>query len=295
MVAALLAATLLAAQPSTAGFDSIALQKPKEARPRYELTHPSITELSIKTKGPRRSRYTVGQAAGDAARQIFAGVMGSFGSSQDVAWQLQGFIETNADSLNWQVDLFCPGELEKNSERVRNSDGSRSIQTEKTAVFHWDRGASGILLEKGDTIGRFIIRLHPQTDSLLAAKAEGLFEKEDPSQGKPSRNRWMEAAMDELFTDYALAGTLHGKTMMLFYNARAGKSWIYTGDNLAAFFQSDKDVKGVVNVGKKAVRVRPYLLLSPNVSVTETADYLRLALVSRYIADAVAPSAWPMD
>jgi hypothetical protein len=274
----------LSAQYSTEGFDSLVLRKPKQAKAHYEIGRTPIQEMDIKTKGIKRSPYKADQALGDVSRNIFTMLIGvHITSSQDVDYNLKAYIVTNDENLNWEVDLFCSGEMEKTSERVRNDDGSRSVNVRKKVTLFWEKGGTGIIRNKQDTIGRFVISIHPQDDSVFRNRMTGVVQTERP--GKRLNNPFTFI----YGTDYALAGWFQQKDLLMYFNGYEKKAWIFLDGQLSGLFQCDLDGNSVViNLGKKkAGRITPYLLFKKNLPENEIADQVRLAALSRFVHNSV--------
>ena len=159
----------LAAQVAHDGFDSLVITKTKKAK--YQMAGSVISSMELKWKNPKRSAYTPDEAVSDAARRLFTGIFGTDASSEEVTWELRHEIQTNAEDLDWNFTIYCAGALEKTSEKIRNSDGSKSVNTEKTGHLFWDRGASAVLLEKKDTIAAFVVSVNP-ADNLFPTAGE---------------------------------------------------------------------------------------------------------------------------
>jgi hypothetical protein len=277
---AILSVKFLPAQPLTTGFDSLAISKTKKTK--YRLAHPVLTSMQLKTKTPKRSSYTLNQAVGDGIGKLFTAILPGLTSSEEMNWELQHEIETNIDNLSWKLKMYCPGELEKTTERVRNSDGSKSVNVERQAILFWERGSSAILLEKEDTIGSFMVSVNPG-DSLFR-KTSDLFPV--PSTAVSRESRWQQGPAPK---DFVLAGMFRNEPLQIFFDARSLKAWIYRNQKLQAVFQSD-----VIETGKPSLRrTAPLHLLSrPGVSEKELTDCLLLAGLSQLVATSVNTEAW---
>jgi hypothetical protein len=268
------------AQSPTAGFDSLAITKTKKTK--YQVAHPLLTSMQLKTKTPKRSAYTLNDAVGDGIGKLFTSILPGVTSSEEMAWELQHDIETNIDSINWRLKIYCPGELEKTTERVRNSDGSKSVNTERMAILFWKKGSSGILLEKGDTIGRFKLTVDPN-DSLFY-RTRDLFSA--PATAISIERRWQS---EPILRDFVLAGKFRDDQLQIFFDARLLKAWIYRNNTLQAVFQSD-----FLDLDKPSLRrAAPiYLLCRPGLTETELADCIQLAGLSRLVASSVNTDSW---
>ena len=269
----------LSAQSPTAGFDSLAISKIKKTK--YQLAHPVFTSMQLKTKGPKRSAYTFNEAVGDGIGKLFTAILPGLTSSEEMNWELQHDIEANIDSINWRLKMYCPGELEKTTERVRNSDGSKSVNVDAMAILSWQKGSRAILLEQGDTIGRFMVTVNPY-DSLFY----GTRDLYSPASGVTRERRWQG---ETVLKDFALAGKFRDDELQIFFDARLLKAWIYRNKSLQAVFQSD-----VLDLDKPSLRRTPpiYLLCRPGLTQTELADCIQLAGLSRLVATSVNTDSW---
>jgi hypothetical protein len=282
---------ILFAQPSTENFDSLAIAKPKTAKTQYELLNDSLSAIQLKWKNPKRGPHTVGQMAGDASRNMLTSILGgTIATSQDMNWELTTELSTNNDNHNWKVVLFCSGELEKESHRVRNDDGSHSLEKQKTAHLFWEKGTSGVIVEKEDTIGRFEVYFLPLEDSSLTGETLAIFEERDLRPVDP----W---GFNFHGTHYTLKGIFRGEKMQVLFNGETNKGWIYLKGRLVSLFQTDNEPRGsgtTVIIGKKAKskappRLAPYLLYDKNNSVV---DCLRLGMMSRMVEGSVSQNSW---
>ena len=280
----------LLAQLSTQSFDSLPITKPKKGKTEYELANPTLYQIGLKWKRPKRSPHTAGQMAGDASRNLFTSILGgTISTSQDMAWQLASELNTNTDSLNWRVELFCTGELEKESHRIRNDDGSHSLEKQKTAHLFWEKGTSGLIIEKEDTVSRFILTIISIYDSSLAEDTRPVFEERDSRPVDPWGSNFHGA-------NYILKGSFRGNEMQVLYNGATNKGWIFLEGRLVSLFQSDNQPPGagsVVMIGKKyksaSPRLAPYLLFD---KTTALIDCLRLAMMSRLVEESVSHNSW---
>ena len=286
----LFTSSVLHAQPSTVTFDSLAIVKPKKGKTQYELVNAPLSEIRLKWKSPRRGPHTAAQMAGDATRNLLTSILGgAISTSQDMDWKLTSELNTNVDSLNWRIELFCTGELEKESRRVKNEDGSRSLEKQKTAHLFWEKGTSGVIIEKEDTIGRFDVYLTSLDDSTLTTETRYIFEERDQRPTDPWGFNFHGA-------DYSLKGKFREKEIQVFFNGETNKGWIYLEGKMVSFFQSDNEPPGsgsVVMIGKKSKatvqRLTPYLLHD---KTTPLIDCLRLGMMSRLVEGAVSRNSW---
>ena len=251
------------------------------------MAHPAISNIELKWKSPKRSSYTPNEAAGDATRKLLTGIFRSgVNTSEDLTWELRQEIQTNAEELDWKLSIYCAGQLEKTSEKIKNRDGSKSVNTEKMAHLYWDRGASAILLDKNDTIGQFVVTVD-RYDSMFRKVGELLPET---ALRKTKSRRWQP---EPAGVDYVLTGNFRGQPLHIFFNATDLKAWIYTNEKLQGIFQSDIIYVDTPPLFGPKPEATPVYLLYPNATTTiELTDCIRLAALSRLVATSVAKNSW---
>lgn len=274
----------LFAQESFGEFDQVFISKPKISKFLYEIQDPKIAAITIKDKKTKRSPVSSGEVLGDAGRgalALFAGGLFTFGSSTDVFWNVRGELICNNEEMNWEVSLFCPGVLEKNKQRVSNDDGSYSVDTEKMAYLNWHKESTGIILEKGDTIGRFIIIMDPRTNPLVSQWNIAPY-RDQPSRYNPEVKKIFGMSFNtNLSVDFGIIGKLRGQNFVLLYNGDLWQSWLFDQDRLRMIFDADIDDLPMIT---KKDRLVPLLKLNQPFTDIEKHDLIRLAMVSRFMA-----------
>jgi hypothetical protein len=277
---AVLLVTSLRAQPDE-GFTPVEMLKPRQSKAIYLFPQEVPGEIHLRSHKPDRSAYGAGEALGDAGRNALALVLGSMGSSREINWQLEAELRCSDRSLDWQIRLFCPGVLEKDSESVRNEDGSRSVQTVKTAFLDWHREATGLILERGDTIGRFIIVMNPRQNPVFGARAEEVYAEQRSESVAAQNNRWFEVPANVPTADFGIIGVLRGERFTLLNNGNVRKIWLYSGDRHLGFFFPDLDDNPFL---RKKDRIQPRLLLAPDLPAEERSDWIRMALAGHQLS-----------
>jgi hypothetical protein len=274
---------VLIAQPSTRGFDSIQLVKPKKSQALYTPDHTVIRELRFKRLKLKRNPANVGQILGETGTTLLT-LFTSIGSghSRKVNWLQTGEINTNDKSLDWEVQLYCQGELAKSKERVKNDDGSFSISTDKSAKLFWEKGGSGIIIEKNDTIARFLVTLSAQTDSIFFHHFKS-FQLDTVSLSPPFRY-----FTDARASDYALKGNFRANDFEIIFDSDNWKAWIYQDNELIGMYQSDNDAnRKRTNIPNNSVV--PLLLYNKS-REAGLQDLIRISILSRLVNDMVSTS-----
>ena len=275
----------LMAQPSTIGFDSIQFAKPKKSQALYIPDNTVLHEVKFKLLKLKRNPANVGQILGGTGSTLLT-LFTSIGSehSRKVNWIQTGGINTNDKGLDWEVQLYCQGEFEKTKERVKNEDGSFSISTDKNAKLFWEKGGSGIIIEKNDTIARFLLTLSPKTDSIYSHHFKSLHLVSD-SSGKSVPFAYF---TDARASDYALKGNFRSKDFEILFDSDNWKAWIYLENELTSMYQSDNDHnRKKTNIVNSTIV--PWLLYNKGVAV-DLPDLIRISILSRLVNDMVSTS-----
>jgi len=215
---------------------------------------------------------------GAGALSLITGV--GFTSSEEVNWKVDGVVACNDGLPNWNISLFCEGSWEKDRTRVRNDDGSVSLETQEYAAYYWDKDASGILIEGNDTIGFFMIITNPREDSIMKPMAEFFFPpKEIQAAAKPSTLRQKLLAIPP-GKDYGIRGIMRGKPFSILSEGTQYKAWFFIDNKYVCMFQSDN---GFPFIRKKDMVV-PYILINDNDSEIATRkDFFRMCMLTRYL------------
>ena len=265
------------------GYDSLPLAKPKAKQMLYITQHPQLKEIALKGNSIKQTNLEKGEVWKDlvgGALTIFFGDFFSMGSTQNVLWEIKGALICNDNFFNWNVNLFCTGTLEKEKERIRNEDGSYSVETTSTGFLDWHKGAVGFILERQDTIGRLAVFMDPHVNPSLKPWSDSLYAQPKMIIHTISANKWYVSDLNRSSIDYAITGLFRGRDFMLFTNGTAGKSWFYIDKTLICIFQPDIND----NIAKKEDRIMPYLLLNKSIPQSDQPDWYRLAVVSRFLS-----------
>jgi hypothetical protein len=271
---------------ATTGFDSLSIIKPKPRKASYELQNAPLSIVQLKWKNPKRSKHTLGNMAGDGARNLLTSILGGHNTTaQSMDWQMSQELNTNVDSLNWKIDLFCSGELEKESHRVKNDDGSHSLDTKKTAHLFWEKGTSGYVLEKEDTIMQFVVALSPFNNTSFNEEKNTIYLERQMGASDPGGYNFTGA-------NYYLNGRFRDQNLEVFFNGSVHKAWMYVDKKLLAMFQTTNEGESRNRrIDKKAARIAPYFLYDKGSSISLT-DLLRLGMMGLLIEESVSHNSW---
>lgn len=273
------------------GFDSMKISKPKTSKFLYKFNDPVLSSITIKSSSPKRSKVSSGEVLGSVGRSaaaLFSGI--SFSSTKEVFWNLKGKLVSNNENLSWEVNLYCPGILEKNKERVKNEDGGYSVETDKVAHLNWHEEATGIILENGDTIAKFIIIMDPRTNPLVSKWNEAPYRQRHARYNPPpQKNRWYMPSFSYLSVDYAIVGRLRGEGFVLLNNGELWQSWLFDQDRLKMIF--DADIDDYPKIEKKD-RLVPSMKCNLPFTIMEKFDMIRMAMMSRYLSTTLSRSTY---
>lgn len=242
----------------------------------YNIDDTTINSVSIHNSAVKQIQNVHFSFGGDVLRGALTLVTGlGIGGSENVDWYLASVIRTNNPELDWILDVYCPGYIEKERTRVKNDDGSFSVETNYVDKFSWHKGALGFIIETGDTIGWHYVYKNPRTDTALRMYALQVY------QGEKSHS-------SVNYREFALLGELAGNKSVILYNIENNRIYLFSGNGLTGIYQCQKPPPQIA-FGRKKRRVspQPYLLVNNELSHWERMDLLRLAMVGLRMKNAI--------
>jgi len=254
------------AQEKIPAFDTIHLVHPDYYRNDFSLEDTLIHTISIKSTEAVQmndAHFKMGGNILGGFATIATGI--GFGSAKEVDWYLASTIRTSNPKMDWIFDVYCPGYVEKERTRVKNNDGSYSVETNYVNKFLWNEGAIGFIIEAGDSIGWHYVYRFPRTDT-AAQKWSQLVYKGNPAH--PVVN----------YREFALIGEFTGKESGILFNSEDNRIYIYNGSELSGIYQCQYPPKMTLNKKKRKPHEQPYLLVNTEVTAWERMDVLRLAM-----------------
>lgn len=275
--------SVLTGQINTSGLDSIPIIKPKKNQNLFLFTGNRPEKISFYLKQPAIFKYKEKKTLGDIGGGLLTLATGlGSSSSKEVIWRVDANIEANDSLPEWNISLYCEGDFEKSRERVRDEDGSFSIETQELKHLYWEKDATGSIMAGADTAGIFLIIMDPRVDSLLMPWSGDIYSAHEAqaTTGSGTIWNWQSEVRD---IDFGIIGTLHGKNFALISNGSEFKTWIYIHNEFRAIFCTDKDD----NFIRKKERVMPYLLIGKDVPENEMRELYRLAIMSRLLGKAL--------
>lgn len=276
----LVAKSVVSGQEVTTDLDSIQVVKPKMRQSIYQFIDFGSKEIQYENKGselikdPETSKLN---GLGSAAFTSFTGLNSS--SKKEGYWIVNGLIHCNDTLPDWQIRMYCDGYVEKERERVRNDDGSWSVEANVQNIFYWDKDPYGVILENADTIGSFQINMRLTEDAMLSRWHPFIFPSKSFSQTDgPKKSSWVITSL-LMEKDFEIRGKFHEKNIVLIQTGFNHRVWIFIDESLAGMFQADNDNPGVT----KKHRNSPYMLINKDLPGCERRNIFRLAAMSRYI------------
>lgn len=265
-------------------YDSIPISKPRMIKDTYHLSHPILNEITVVKGKPKPAADIPKNFWGNLTEGTFTLLTGVNTTASDSSlWMSNNELTGNDTEYTWKVLLFFPGELRKSRERVKNDDGSSSVETEKWLEVDWSKGAYGLIFEKSDTIGRFTMVTNLQSDS---ESLNWLSRLENESTAL--RSKLEKYGLGQMNYDFNISGSFYGKSFTIISSGSIYKSIILVEDIPHAIFQSKPDI---IFVGKKN-RIEPYLLINKTLSGNMEVDLFRLSMLSRLIAKTIVEDSY---
>lgn len=265
----------LKAQDTLVSFDTLQLKHTDYYQNDYTLEDTLINNISIQNAAVKQMNdvhFKFGENVFGGVITLATGI--GLSGSKDVDWYLASAIRTNNQKLDWILDVYCPGYVEKERTRVTNSDGSHSVETKYVNRFSWHKGAIGFIIEAGDTIGWHYIHREPRTDTSLQKYSQTVYNK---NQEHTAIN----------YREFALLGQFNGKESGILFNSNDTRIYIFTGNELSGIYDCQKPPHQLTFNKKKRKFIQPYLLVNHNLTEWERMDILRLAMVGLRMKSAI--------
>jgi hypothetical protein len=280
LIAVMLLVQNLPGQTGKSSYDSVLIIKPKEYKNFYKFSDGGAKEIQFTNKNPKLVKNRPNSGLRDFGNGTLTALTGlGFNSEADGIWEVEGTIKCNDTLPDWNVRLFCEGYQTEDRERVKNDDGSWSVDTKESNFYNWDNNANGLLMEGIDTIGFFIISMNPREDTLLKPLSENIFGPQETPQNFNSKNHNFFRGMPAPFMEYATFGKFRGKNLAMIRNSTDHKVWIYMDNFLTGMFRSD--LKN--SASNKKNSQLSYLFINSNILSPDRRDLFRLAIMSRFL------------
>ncbi len=274
-----LAIYISGAQNILVEYDSVPVTKPKIIKDSYFIGHGLLKEITIEKKKPGAATKIPKNIPGNFSGGVFTLLTGiSTESSVENIWVIKGELKANPEIYTWQVHLFFHGELVKSRERIRNEDGSSSLETQKGIFINRDKGAFGFILENTDTIGSFNLKTNVESE-LEDLKWITRLEL----QSKTVRAKTSKFIPAQMYSDIKIYGFIDNTNFSSYTRGNSFMTVNLIENQPVCVFQSDPDL---VILGKKN-KINPYLLFDKSLNETEQLNQIRLSILTKFIAKTI--------
>ncbi|MDX9930695.1 MAG: hypothetical protein RBS37_12680 [Bacteroidales bacterium] len=279
LAAAMVSSLTLAAQTGATEPDSVAFVSAKLAFDRFTFLNGGLREIKVKDRGIKLARDKARAITRDAGNELLTIITGiGFDSSDEANLKVAGTVICNDGLPDWEIVLFCEGTQEKTRERIRDNDGSISVNTETLNTCYWGKDAVGMLTEGNDTISFFRIVMNPREDSLLKPMAGYFFLPPGVQQTAKTDNMAYFVSSLTTINDHGIQGVFRGQPFSIISDGRQNKSWIFCNDKYACMLFS-----GNLMHNKSKGVPDPYLIINDIESGPARHDMFRLAMVCRFL------------
>jgi len=238
----------------------------KRNNQQYKIGGSHISKVSLSGYSPQIVDAKTSSFGRDLGANTYALLTGvGIGEKKDVDFVIPGLIKTDDSRLNWQMNFYCEGSVEKARKRVRNDDGSYGMRIVDLKSIYWGRGSTGYIIESSDTVGIYgmVIQpeITPELEEMLQDVNEEVFLHSD--------------SVFYLTWEYAIVGAFRGEETAILCNSVVNKIYIIEGNTLKGELQLESEVK---NANRKDV-VELKLLVHNILAQDEKDDLLRLAML----------------
>lgn len=259
--------------------DSIPIVKVKSLRSKYIVGHPGLKEISFVSSTPKAVTELPKKFWGNLAGNAITLLSGfGTGSSEETIWVTEHELVATDPELSWNIPLYFPGTFSKERDRVKNEDGSLSIETRKGIFIDWVHGADGLILEKKDTIGGFSLETNILNDDFSNNWINKI-----SNDGKWVDSKLKKYRQGEMNYHFKMEGKIRDNEFCIINHGNLYRSLILINGSPVAIYQSEPDF---IILSKKD-KLNPYLLMDINVDETMKTDLHRLAFLSNIIAKAI--------
>jgi len=265
-------------------YDSIPISKPKFFKQLYVFGNSESKEIVLKEKAKRTGKMPgqIWRNAGGYGLTLLLG--GSLGSSSYVTWEIPAKLVCDNEDFNWEISLFCPGELNKDRERIKNDDGSYSVVKTETGSLFWEDGAMGLIIEKEDTICSFAIVMEPRLDSILMQWTHQVLDQPKYSKAPASATKKIFEPVNFISPEFGLVGFFRNNNFAFIFNGNTNQSWIFLNDELVSMSKSVFDDSWKKNQNKSPL----YVLLSHAIPESQQLDYYRLSVLAVFLNNQIS-------
>ena len=252
--------------------DSIPFVSFKIMQGSYSLEGTPVQDIQLKTgkalpytEPPRQG----GENFNGGVLTLFTGLHTS--SQFESLWIFPNEINMTGEN-NVKIPLIVTGIYEKNRERLRNEDGSKTLETTEQLILHLDSGAWGLFMDQKDTLGAYVVTKRGEGPRGLTWKNQ-LGQDLDWMEWDEYFGENLEWLKDKIRrygaietpTDFTIEGNLNGENFFVVYSGQYFRSILIRDGQLAGVWQ---DSPYAVMMSRK-YKISPYLLLPPDLNPSD--------------------------
>jgi len=261
-------------------FDTILIRSRFSDDLTFRLNDEVLKKVSFSQSHPVNVELNGKHLLGDFGSSLFTMVsgIGLSNSKNDVRLKFSTRMKCEDSKHNLEINLFCIGDLEKYRQQYGNDDGTSSMDISRTAYVNWEAGAIGEIFRKDAKIGEFDLIKYPKYENIST---------NDPLESIqiPLENPVVEVSGNETNTvdkemDYSIMGEIYGKNFRLAGVLKEKRFWLYHDDSLKVILQ-------LASTGKIVKERKSYALVDKDMSPSETAYWLKIALYNAYLYEVV--------
>lgn len=266
----ILSETEIKAQETNGTYDTIHIYG-KGNKKNYTVQGSNIGYVELSGYNPAIV-HKLAKFGGDLVGESLTGLTGiGFGGTRDVEFVYPGHIDTFIPNYDWEMHVYCDGSITTERNRVKNSDGSRSVETTEHRYYYWDRGTKGVIIEMSDTIGRLEVIRWPNPDPVLDTLIMEVAQKKREQGDSLFATAWRYVALCQF----------RWKETAIWFNYAANEMYILAANEL----------QGVLKIGplperiKRKTPVKFTLLAQATLPENDRIDILRLAMFGLWLKD----------
>jgi len=256
------------AQETNGAYDTIHIYG-KGNKKKYSVEGSTIGYIELAGYNPAIV-HKLAKFGGDLVGESLTSLTGiGFGGTRDVEFVYPGHIKTSMPDYNWQMNIYCDGSITTERNRVKNSDGSHSVETTEQRYYYWERGTRGIIIENGDTISRYQIISYPHSDSIASEYIRIVTSRENENGYSLLNPVWK----------YVLYGEFRGKECAILFNSSENIIYNVEDDELKSIMVTNNYSTRY----KKKDQIEIKLLAQENSDKNQENDILRMAMFGQFL------------
>jgi hypothetical protein len=258
--------------------DSIALTKPKPLKNLYTIETTDLQEFEVTFKKPKPAtspQASITRNLAGGAITLFSGL--STGVTETSMWLLNGELLVSNPPRAWHIPLFFQGTYIKERKRVKNEDGSTSVDVRKGLEIDWNQESYGFIFENQDTVGFFTmitnIQERPEHKWLRQLSEEG-----------SAITRSLKGFTSGDGYSFVIKIAFRNQLFTLVTDGSYFRTAILLNDIPVAVFQSNPTYLTL----NKQSRLNPYIIFTDKLENQTKTDLLSLAMMNILMREIIA-------